>query len=90
VIDLAKTIHDPLLQIVRKQLRDRYNFPKGERAKFKVPCVYIPKQRGARDTSCSTGSGVRKSCNDGLGSAVYVTGALGFAAAEEVVRIVIS
>jgi tRNA A37 threonylcarbamoyladenosine dehydratase len=90
VTDLARTIHDPLLQIVRKQLRQQYSFPKGERAKFNIPCVYAPQQRGPRDTGqamCGGGQGSRRSCNDGLGSAVYVTGALGFMAAGEVIRL---
>ena len=90
VADLARTIHDPLLQIVRKQLRQWYDFPKGERARFNVPCVYAPKQRGPRDTEspslCATNGEGRKSCNDGLGSAVYVTGVLGFIAAGEVIK----
>jgi tRNA A37 threonylcarbamoyladenosine dehydratase len=91
ITDLARTIHDPLLQIVRKQLRQQYEFPKGERAKFHIPCVYAPKQRGPRDASseqrCEPNAGSRRSCNDGLGSAVFVTGALGFIAAGEVVRL---
>jgi len=90
IADLARTIHDPLLQIVRKQLRQEYHFPKGERAKFYVPCVYAPKQRGPRTPgalTCETDSRGRKSCNDGLGSAVFVTGTLGFIAAGEVVRV---
>jgi tRNA A37 threonylcarbamoyladenosine dehydratase len=91
ISDLARTIHDPLLQIVRKQLRQQYDFPKGDRAKFHIPCVYAPKQRGPRDVlpeqQCETHSGSRRSCNDGLGSAVYVTGALGFMAAGEVIRL---
>ena len=91
VADLAHTIHDPLLQIVRKQLRQQYGFPKGERVRFGVPCVYIPRQRGPRVPStsdeCVVSVSGRKSCNDGLGSAVYVTGALGFMAAGEVIRI---
>lgn len=90
IADLARTIHDPLLQIVRKQLRHEYDFPKGERAKFRVPCVYAPKQRGPRKTNdsvCETDSRGRKSCNDGLGSAVFVTGTLGFIAAGEVIRL---
>jgi len=90
VEDLARTIHDPLLQIVRKQLRQQYNFPKGERTKFHVACVYAPKQRGPRDaesdTVCAPNSEGRRSCNDGLGSAVYVTGVLGFLAAGEVIN----
>jgi tRNA A37 threonylcarbamoyladenosine dehydratase len=88
VTDLARTIHDPLLQIVRKNLRQQYGFPKGERARFGIPCVYAPLQRNDRDASeCGSDSASRKSCNDGLGSAVFVTGALGFMAAGEIVRI---
>lgn len=91
VTDLARTIHDPLLQIVRKQLRQAYGFPKGERALFNVPCVYVPNQRGPRkrddESECSVGVQGRRSCNDGLGSAVYVTGVLGFMAAGEVIRL---
>ena len=34
VHDLAKTIHDPLLQIIRKDLRQDHNFPRSERALF--------------------------------------------------------
>lgn len=90
VTDLAHTIHDPLLQIVRKQLRQEYAFPKGERARFGVPCVYAPQQRGPRlveSEMCETDARGRKSCNDGLGSAVFVTGILGFKAAEQVVHL---
>jgi len=92
VTDLARTIHDPLLQIVRKQLRQQYGFPKGERSKFYITCIYIPRQRGAherqqtREGECVATQG-RRSCNDGMGSAVYVTGTLGFLAAGEVIRI---
>ena len=89
ITDLAHTIHDPLLQIVRKQLRQHYSFPKGERVRFNVPCVYIPHQRGPRanEVVCTNTESGRRSCNEGLGSAVFVTGTLGFLAAGEVVRI---
>jgi tRNA A37 threonylcarbamoyladenosine dehydratase len=90
VVDLASTIHDPLLQIVRKRLRQRHAFPRGDRARFGIPCVYAPLQRGPK-VSSDSGCGVpekrtRKSCNEGLGSAVFVTGTIGFAAAGEVIR----
>jgi tRNA A37 threonylcarbamoyladenosine dehydratase len=98
VSDLARTIHDPLLQCVRKTLRQQHGFPKGERARFGIPCVYAPLQRGARPAQVtgqvSGACGVeprdargRKSCNDGLGSAVFVTGTLGFMAAAEAVKL---
>jgi tRNA A37 threonylcarbamoyladenosine dehydratase len=92
VTDLARTIHDPLLQIVRKQLRQRYDFPKGDRQRFYIPCVYAPQQRGPRalveQANCAVAQpNSRRSCNDGLGSAVHVTGALGFMAAGEVIKL---
>ena len=86
VADLARTVHDPMLQIVRKELRQRHGFPSGERARFQMPCVYVPKQRNEPKPVCE-GSATRRSCNDGLGSAVFVTGAVGFAIAAEAVRI---
>ena len=98
VSDLARTIHDPLLQCVRKTLRQHHAFPKGERTKFGIPCIYAPLQRSPRGArvadQMSTGCEVypgdprgRKSCNDGLGSAVFMTGTLGFMAAAEAVRL---
>lgn len=90
VEDLSKTIHDPLLQIVRRKLRQEHNFPRSERTKFDIPCVYAPKQRGPRDeepTKCETSSRSKgRSCNAGLGSAVFMTGTIGFIAAAEAIR----
>jgi tRNA A37 threonylcarbamoyladenosine dehydratase len=92
VEDLSKTIHDPLLQIVRKRLRQDYAFPRSERTRFDIPCVYAPLQRGARDVEerhCSVDEQLpkarAKSCNAGLGSAVFMTGTIGFIAAAEAI-----
>jgi tRNA A37 threonylcarbamoyladenosine dehydratase len=96
VVDLSKTIHDPLLQIVRKNLRNHHKFPRGERTKFEIPCVYAPKQRGPRDAepanACDLQEGGQarsraKSCNAGLGSAVYMTGTIGFMAAAQAIEL---
>jgi tRNA A37 threonylcarbamoyladenosine dehydratase len=95
VHDLAKTIHDPLLQIVRRRLRQDFEFPRSERTLFDIPCVYAPQQVGSRHyqpPACSTSPEYTetrskgKSCNAGLGSAVYVTGAIGFMAAAQAVE----
>lgn len=90
VEDLSKTIHDPLLQIVRRKLRQEHNFPRSERTRFDIPCVYAPKQRGPREreeaTACEpTSRSKGRSCNAGLGSAVYMTGTIGFIAAAEAI-----
>lgn len=96
VVDLSKTIHDPLLQIVRKNLRQDHNFPRSDRTKFEIPCVYAPKQRGPRDLNpenpCALPTDGQqrsraKSCNAGLGSAVYMTGTIGFMAAAQAIEL---
>ncbi len=92
VEDLSRTIHDPLLLIVRKKLRQDHAFPRGERTRFDIPCVYAPLQRGPRDaeeTHCAADPSQPrarpKSCNAGLGSAVFMTGTIGFIAAAEAI-----
>jgi tRNA A37 threonylcarbamoyladenosine dehydratase len=94
VEDLSKTIHDPLLQIVRKKLRQEHDFPRSERTRFDIPCVYAPLQRGPRDTEdmqCAAEQSQprarAKSCNAGLGSAVFMTGTIGFIAAAEAIEL---
>lgn len=97
VVDLAKTIHDPLLQIVRKSLRQDHEFPRSERTLFEIPCVYAPLQRGAMEAqfnACAVAQEENseqrsrgKSCNAGLGSAAYVTGAVGFMAAAQAIEL---
>lgn len=95
--DLAKTIHDPLLQIVRKKLRQDFQFPRSERTLFEIPCIYAPQQKGSSayeppacsvDEAKESQQGPRaKSCNAGLGSAVYVTGTIGFIAAAQAIEL---
>jgi tRNA threonylcarbamoyladenosine dehydratase len=96
VADLAFTSHDRLLQKVRERLRRDYGFPRGDK-KFGVDCVYsteppvFPQMDGS---VCETrpppemgeGEARRLNCDWGLGSATFVTGAFGFAAAGHVVR----
>lgn len=90
--DLSRTIHDPLLMIVRKKLRQDHEFPRGERTRFDIPCVYAPLQRGpseGEEEQCEVAEGQPrargKSCNAGLGSAVFMTGTIGFIAASEAI-----
>ena len=90
--DLSQASHDRLLAEVRRRLRQEHGFPAGQAA-MNVPCVYsvertvYPQPDG---TVCEMRSaaedGTRLNCNGGLGSATFVTGAFGFAAAGLVVR----
>ena len=92
VQDLARTEYDPLLQIVRKRLRQRFKLPKGGGRKFNIPCVYAPLQRleprAIRNACAPSDKTSRKSCNDGLGSSVVMTGIMGLMAVGEVVRMI--
>ena len=92
--DLADASNDRLLAQVRRQLRREWGFPKaGER--WGVPCVFSlepPVYPGLDGSICHqkpkdpTGADLRLNCDAGLGTASFVTGAFGFAAAGLLVR----
>jgi tRNA A37 threonylcarbamoyladenosine dehydratase len=92
VQDLARTINDPLLLQVRKKLRREYGFPKLSRQKFKIDCVYtdepriFPQADGSVACQREPGADYRLNCDAGFGSATFVTGAVGFFLAAEVVK----
>jgi tRNA A37 threonylcarbamoyladenosine dehydratase len=81
VADLARTSHDALLQQVRKKLRDDHGFAREAKTPFGVPCVFSteaaapPAAPGAR----------RVTCDNGYGTASFVTGTMGLRAASCVV-----
>jgi tRNA threonylcarbamoyladenosine dehydratase len=95
VADLAQTTHDGLLSATRKILRDEYGFPREPKQKFGVPCVFSPEPQvfpAADGSVCAereAGSSLRLDCRSGYGTATFVTGAFGFAAAAEVVKLVV-
>lgn len=96
VADLARTSHDGLLAATRKLLRDEYHFPRDPKQNFSVDCVYStePQVFPAADGSvCETreaGSSLRLDCRSGYGTASFLTGAFGFAAAAQIVKIISS
>ena len=90
--DLSQASHDKLLAEVRRRLRQEHGFPAGQSA-MGVPCVYsvertvYPQADGSVcEMRSAAEDGTRLNCNGGLGSATFVTGAFGFAAAGFVVR----
>jgi tRNA A37 threonylcarbamoyladenosine dehydratase len=98
VADLALTTHDRLLQKTRDVLRKEFGFPRGEK-NFGVAAVYSPEPPvfPSRDGGiCSqrekeaSGESLKLNCDSGFGTATFVTGAFGFAAAAHVVRAVAS
>lgn len=91
--DLAKSRGDPLLAKVRKTLRRQYGFPQKE--KYGIDSVYseeLPRYPWADGTVCAAkepGSGTRLNCEEGFGTACFVSGAMGFAAAARAVDAVV-
>ena len=93
IADLSLTSHDRLLTKVRDTLRQDFGFPRGKK-KFHVPAVYSPESPvyPARDgTVCASresntnGESLKLNCDSGFGTATFVTGTFGFAAAAHVV-----
>ena len=81
VADLARTSHDGLLQKVRKKLRDDYSFPRDPKAPFGVPCVFSAEPAAVPASGCAG----RITCDNGYGTAGFVTGAMGLVAASRIV-----
>ena len=91
VVDLAFSSHDRLLQEVRKKLRTRHGFPRGE-IPFGVECVVSrePLKLPCLDELQTNGNAsepdFRLDCDTGFGTASFVTGAFGLIAASRIVR----
>lgn len=84
--DLSKTYGDPLLALIRKQLRTKYGMPFGEKPKkVNIPCVFSPERpvfptcEGSISHQRDPESGnTRMGCEAGFGSATHITGTFGF------------
>ncbi len=94
VADLAEATQDELLRQVRRKLRRDYGFPRGHKDHFGVRCAYSPEKPvypWSDGTACAEpepGSDQTLDCARGFGTATFVTGAFGFAAAGEVARLI--
>ena len=91
VADLAFSSHDRLLTEVRRILREDHGFPHGHHA-FGVDCVFsreapvFPQPDGTVCETRAKDADLRLDCNSGYGTASFVTGAFGFAAAARIVQ----
>jgi tRNA threonylcarbamoyladenosine dehydratase len=93
--DLGAACGDNLLRLVRKKLRRSHGFTPGEQRgalHFGVRCVWSPEPPVFpwADGTCAAvaepGTSLTLDCESGFGTAAFVTGAVGLAAAGEVVR----
>lgn len=97
--DLGEAWGDELLRLLRRKLRREHGYPAGEqtgRMHFEVRCVWssepqvFPWADGTCQAEPEPGSNLKLDCESGFGTAVFVTGAFGLAAAGEVVRLLTS
>jgi len=90
VKDLAFSSHCGLLQEVRRSLRRDYGFPRGN-VPFGIEAVFsresqvYPQEDGTICTEKPADPDLRLDCSSGFGTASFVTGAFGLAAASRVV-----
>ncbi len=91
--DLACSSHDKLLQEVRRGLRRTFGFPR-DGLPFGIECVFSTEQQvfptpdGCVTATRDPGMDLRLDCASGFGTAAFVTGAFGFAAAALAVRFI--
>ena len=94
VADLTRVPGDRLLFALRRNLRKYYGFPEGARFRekqprqWKIPTVYSTQEPKASSTGDSSASSLRR-CDSDLGTACFVTGTVGFAAAGCVVDMIV-
>jgi tRNA A37 threonylcarbamoyladenosine dehydratase len=99
--DLAKVTGDRLLAKVRTTLRRDYDFPRGEKARFDIPCIYSDEPVIRPEQSCATeGSEINSETNGetdallglncaGYGSSVCVTAPFGMAASAIMIKLLL-
>lgn len=90
--DLSRSFNDGLLRQVRKMLRRNYGFNQEGGAPFGVPAVfsrerpYFPQEDGRVCQNTKDAISYNLDCNTGYGTASFVTGSFGFAAASLVLK----
>lgn len=91
IADLSASTHDALLRQTRRRLRQHYDFP--SEGSLGVPTVFsledpvFPGQDGEVCTVRDPNTKARLDCEGGYGSASFVTGSFGFAAASAGIRL---
>ena len=94
--DLGEAQGDDLLRLVRKKLREDHGFAAGAGNRYGVRSVYsmerpvFPWADGTCQAAPEPGGRLKLDCASGFGTAVWVTGAFGLAAAQEAVGLLVA
>ena len=93
VVDLAKTIQDPLAAKLRERLKNDFNVVKNSKGKLGIDCVFsseplmYPQADGSVCASRATAEGPKRmECASGFGAATMVTATFGFVAVSHVLK----
>ncbi|MGX8941786.1 tRNA cyclic N6-threonylcarbamoyladenosine(37) synthase TcdA [Symbiopectobacterium sp. Eva_TO] len=93
VVDLAKTIQDPLAAKLRERLKHDFNVVKNSKGRLGIDCVFsdeplvYPQADGSVCASRSTAEGVKRmDCASGFGAATMVTATFGFVAVSHALK----
>lgn len=86
IADLNRSFNCSLLTQTRKKLKREFGFPRDKKRTFKIPCVFSPENQTMPSSDCGLEPARKLNCQNGFGSAVFVTGAFGFAAAAHVIN----
>ncbi len=92
VCDLGRSYDDRLLCKLRKELRNKYGFPRFKKKKFHVQCVFspeMPKLPWCETDSKEQQTSLKLDCNNGFGTDVAVVSIFGITAAHHVVQWII-
>jgi len=100
--DLSRSFNDALLNQVRKNLRNRYGFPRGtdlkrkiKGKKFHIDCIFSPEQPvypqcdgtvSEKRPAEMTGADARLNCASGYGSITHITATFGFFAVSQCLK----
>ncbi|MBK24840.1 MAG: hypothetical protein CME70_12650 [Halobacteriovorax sp.] len=94
--DLNFTQKDPFVFLIRKNLKREYNFTRDKTVPFGVDCVYsleevsYPDKNGEICQTSTRQDRLKLDCDGGLGSASFLTGSFGFAAAHQAIKSITS
>ena len=96
VKDLGRSYDDRLLCKLRKELRNKYGFPRFKNKKFHIPCVFSPEMpelpwcdvedKDNKDEQSS----LKLDCNNGFGTDMTVVSIFGITAAHYVISSIVN